>query len=34
MKNGFENNGFLKEAIFRNNKFENLQFLSIVNPKN
>jgi RimJ/RimL family protein N-acetyltransferase len=29
-KNNFENNGFLKEAIFRNNKFENLQFLSLL----
>jgi RimJ/RimL family protein N-acetyltransferase len=29
-KNNFENNGFLREAIFRNDKFENLQFLSLI----
>ncbi|MEI6521887.1 MAG: GNAT family N-acetyltransferase [Bacteroidia bacterium] len=30
-KNNFENNGFLRDAIFRNGKFENLQFLSLIN---
>ena len=30
-KNNFENNGYLRDAVFRNGKFENLQFLSLIN---